>query len=121
MRTHQGYLEVFSLFSQKNFYKEIFPPHSITAWHESSVFVAHGLKGRIFLVDCGTFSSFWPRTKLTLHQMTNFRLVQIESICRRKKKASLKLKFVSERVENIVEKGEMLVTSIFSFCHNVFK
>ena len=29
--------------------------------------------------------------------------------------------FVSDRVENIVGKGKMLVTSIFSFSHNVFK
>ena len=28
---------------------------------------------------------------------------------------------VSDRVENIVGKGEMLVTSTFSFSHNVFK
>ena len=32
-----------------------------------------------------------------------------------------KLKFVLERVENILGKGEMLVTSIFSFSHNVFE
>ena len=33
----------------------------------------------------------------------------------------IKLKFNLKRVENIVGKGEMLVTSIFSFSHNVFK
>ena len=32
-----------------------------------------------------------------------------------------KLKFVSGTVENIVGKEKMLVTSIFSFSHNVFK
>ena len=32
-----------------------------------------------------------------------------------------KLKFVSGRVENIMEKEKMLVTSILSFSHNVFK
>ena len=31
------------------------------------------------------------------------------------------LKFVFRRVENIVDKEKMLVTSIFSFSHNVFK
>ena len=31
------------------------------------------------------------------------------------------LKFVSGRVENIVEKEKILVTSIFSFSYNVFK
>ena len=32
-----------------------------------------------------------------------------------------KLKFVLERLENVVEKEKMLVTSIFSCSHNVFK
>ena len=32
-----------------------------------------------------------------------------------------KLKIVLGRVENMVGKGEMLVTRIFSFSHNVFK
>ena len=32
-----------------------------------------------------------------------------------------KLKFGLRRVENIVEKEKMLVTSFFSFSHNVFK
>ena len=31
-----------------------------------------------------------------------------------------KMKFVYGRVQNIVGKGEMLVTNIFSFTHNVF-
>ena len=30
-------------------------------------------------------------------------------------------KFVCDKVENVVGKREMLVTSIFSFSHNVFK
>ena len=36
-------------------------------------------------------------------------------------KVTQKLKFVLGRVENIVEKGENVVTSIFSFFRNVFK
>ena len=32
-----------------------------------------------------------------------------------------KLKFVLRSIENIVGKGEMLVSSTFSFTHNVFK
>ena len=32
-----------------------------------------------------------------------------------------KMKFVLGRVENIMEKEEILVTSILSFSHNVFK
>ena len=35
-----------------------------------------------------------------------FRLFQIESICRRQNKVAQKLKIVSERIENIVGKGE---------------
>ena len=31
------------------------------------------------------------------------------------------LKFLSGGLENIVEKQKMLVTSIFSFCHDVFR
>ena len=41
--------------------------------------------------------------------------------CRRQNKRFIKLKFDLERVENIVGRGEILVTSTFSFSLNVFK
>ena len=36
-------------------------------------------------------------------------------------KCGKKIKFVVGRIGNIVGKGEMLVTSFFSFSHNAFK
>ena len=44
----------------------------------------------------------------------------MEGICR-KQNVTEKLKFVVERVENIVEKGENAGYQYFSFSHNVFK
>ena len=50
-----------------------------------------------------------------LYQTRNFRLVQFESSCRRQLIGYEKLELVLGRVENI------LITSNFSFSHNVFK
>ena len=51
-----------------------------------------------------------------------FRLVQIESICRGQNKCNLKKRnsFLDGK-KTVLEKEKMLVTSIFSFSHNVFK
>ena len=57
----------------------------------------------------------------SLANYKNFTQVQIQSSCRRQNKYDRKLKFVMEREENSVRKGENAGTSIFSFSHTVFK
>ena len=62
--------------------------------------------------------------RLTLHRMTkieNFTPIQIESICRPQNKCNTKTDLSWEEQKNLREKEKMLVTSIFSFSHNVFK
>ena len=59
-------------------------------------------------------------SRLFFTERQNFRLFQIESTCRRHNKRYSKLRFCNLRVENIVGKEKMLVTSIFSFFHYVF-
>ena len=53
------------------------------------------------------------------------KLVRIQSICRREihcgSLSEILLSFFFFQLENIVGKKKMLVTSIFSFSHNVFK
>ena len=48
-------------------------------------------------------------------------MAQIESICRRQNKCDEKVKLDLGMVENIVGKGKMLVSIIFSFSSNVSK
>ena len=48
-------------------------------------------------------------------------MVQIESIFRGQNEISKMMNFVFDTAENIVGKGEMLVTSILSFSNTVFK
>ena len=52
-----------------------------------------------------------------------FRHIQIESICRQQNRYDTKTEicFETERRKHCGEKEKMLVTSIFSFSHNVFK
>ena len=49
--------------------------------------------------------------------MTNFRPLKLKGFADEKINMNQKLKYVSVRVE----KEKMLITSIFSFSHNVFK
>ena len=72
------------------------------------MFYWDGLNGCMSCISCN-FSH------LTLYQMTNFRLVQIESICRRQNK------FFLELVENIVGKGENAGYQHFLLSNNVFQ
>ena len=53
--------------------------------------------------------------------MTNFRLFQAEIVCRRQFQIDENGRKFARWVENTVEKGEIAVTSIFSFSHSVFK
>ena len=48
---------------------------------------------------------FLKAPSLTFYHQQNFRLVQIESICRRQIKYNINLKFVLGRKENMVGKG----------------
>ena len=58
---------------------------------------------------------------LTLSQMTNFRLFQTERVCRRQFKLDKNGRQFSRWIENTAGKGEIVVTSNFSFSHRVFK
>ena len=44
----------------------------------------------------------------------------LEDLADDKINVTSKLKYVFERVENILEKEKMLITCIFSFSHNIF-
>ena len=46
---------------------------------------------------------------------------QIEKICRWRNKSDLKINFVLGLLKRIMGKEKMLVTSVFSYCDNVFK
>ena len=69
-----------------------------------------------------TVSYFIYRAQLHLPfvKQQNYRLVQIKRTDDKSNVAKIMIS-VGERVENIVRKGEMLITSNFSFSHNVFK
>ena len=59
---------------------------------------------------------------LTLSQTTNFRLFQIERVCRRQIQISQKMAESSPKgLKTLWEKEKLLVTSNFSFSHSVFK
>ena len=61
-------------------------------------------------------------TGLTLYEMTNFQdWSNFKTFADNKKTVTYKQKFFLGLVENIVGKEKMLVTSISSFSHNVFK
>ena len=53
--------------------------------------------------------------------MTNFRLVQIETVCRLQFKFDENIRKFSKQVETLWVKEKLLVTSNFSFTHSVFK
>ena len=84
---------------------------------------------RIFFVVCNCFQFRQPKILLfgkfvkffTKQQM--FRLVELESICRRQNKCDFKIDIylLWEGKKILWEKEKMLVTSIFSFSLNVFK
>ena len=61
-----------------------------------------------------TLSIFYPNDEI-------LDLFKLKAFADNKINVTQKLKFVSLRVEDIGEKEKMLVTSIFSFSHNVFK
>ena len=57
---------------------------------------------------------------LAHYETTNFRLVQIETVCRQNFKFDENIRKFSKRVENTV-KEKLFVTSNFSFSHSVSK
>ena len=48
-------------------------------------------------------------------------LSKLKTFADNKVNISENIKFVSHRLDNITRRGEMLVTGIFSFSHNIFK
>ena len=67
------------------------------------------------LTNCHLVKSY------TFAKWRTFRLVQIESICRwQQKKCDKTIQICLGKGRKQLEKEEMLVTSIFSFSHNVF-
>ena len=105
------WLTAFLLFPQRflSFPKQIF--------HFS--FTYNLLSANTFNLDQGKILSFWK--ELTVYQITKFRLIHIESICRWQNKWDWKIEVCLGKVENILGKGENAGTSIFSFSQNVFK
>ena len=69
------------------------------------------------------YSSLLPMAPSQLFtKRQNFQPVQIENICKRQNECNLNTEILFEKGEkHCGEKEEMLVTSIFSFPHNVFK
>ena len=59
-----------------------------------------------FFPSSTVFSKDFFLESLTLYQMTNFRLLQIQGICIQKNKCNFKMKFFSGMVKIIAEKGE---------------
>ena len=73
----------------------------------------------VFNLDLSTILSFGP--DLILYQTTNFLLSQIERICRRQNTSDSKIKVCYRKGKNTAGKEKMLLPSIFSYFHNVFK
>ena len=61
------------------------------------------------------------KCSLTLSQTTNFRLFQIETLCRQQFGINENGRWFSKRLENTVGKGEIACYEQFSFSHSVFK
>ena len=67
----------------------------------------------------GVFTVYVSYRKLTLCQMTNFRLVQIENLGRRQNKGNSK--FVDESLDKIAGKRENAAYEHYYFFYNVYK